>query len=189
MNFYNIFQKYVFKDAKILEIGCNVGKITKIINDNFECKITGIDNNEIFESDFNNLLNKKAIFKKVDFFSNEDLAMIGKYDLIFFRDIFNSFDQKYHQRILDNIIINNCLKNTIIIINEFSSVTKFTHYINKFLLRKKSRRLNFLNIKNINLEKVEIIKIYSGDFFTKKYKNIIYKIINYKKIYVLKCIK
>tara|TARA_B100000963_G_C22634847_1_gene677028 strand:+ start:2189 stop:2758 length:570 start_codon:yes stop_codon:yes gene_type:complete len=189
MNYHNLFQEYIFNEIKILEIGCNVGKISKIISDNFNCNLIGIDNKNIFKNDFDNLLKDKAKFKKIDFFSNNDLSQLGHFDLVFYRDIFNSFDRKFHQEIFDNIFKNNCKNGTIIIINEFSSFTKYLSNTINFLLRRKLKKINFFNINNTKLQGIEIIRILNGDFFTSNFKNFLYKIFNYKKIYILKCIK
>lgn len=87
MNLSEIFKSKVNK-PRVLDVGCNIGKTTYIIKNNINCEIIGIDNKNKFKKEFQKKLKNSAKFILVDFKKILDLKKLGKFDIIFFRDIF-----------------------------------------------------------------------------------------------------
>lgn len=178
MNLSEIFKSKVNK-PRVLDVGCNIGKTTYIIKNNINCEIIGIDNKNKFKKEFQKKLKNSAKFILVDFKKILDLKKLGKFDIIFFRDIFNALDSREHKRILDNILMYNAKSKTILIFNEFTLIAKV---IQK--LKKPSKKINYFN-KNIMINnKSLLLKEIKGDILSNNFINIFYKVLAYKKIYI-----
>jgi 2-polyprenyl-3-methyl-5-hydroxy-6-metoxy-1,4-benzoquinol methylase len=150
----NKIYKY-FKSKKILEVGCNQGSTTQQISQICK-KVVAIDNNlEILKlaKKVNPL--KNCNYAKVDFFNANKMKALGKFDVIYLREIFNFIDEKEKVKIV-TIIKKNLKPSGHIIITDFYSrvflrksiisIVLYLFYFQKFDLRsyfKKSKQFHF----------------------------------------------
>ena len=165
----------------ILEVGCNEGiysqQLLKLFNQD---KLIGIDisNVLISKAKYNNPNNDNLIFLKKNFLRDKDLISIGKFDLIFIREIFNFLPIENHELLIKKLIKYNLKEKAVIIINDFS---KNHYYINKFIsLGKKNYKYFDLALLK-NFPELKTTSINYGDYFHIK-KSYIYKILQIKMI-------
>lgn len=143
MNNLEIFKQKIELNKKkifLLEVGCNVGLVTKSLSEVKNLKILSIDDNkQHLKSAKKNLRLKKNVkFREINFFYiNNNL----KYDIILLREFFNIFNYKKNCEIIKKAdkILNK--GGFIILIDFYSSVIERSKLI-RFL--KKSNK----NIKN-----------------------------------------
>jgi len=132
----------LFRNKKVLEIGCNQG-LTSIQIAKYANLITAIDNNKKHISIAKKNIQKKIIYKCINFNDKERMQTIGKYDVIYLREIFNFISLKQKIKII-KILKKNLKKNGHIIVTDFyASVFTRKKILNIF-------KLDFKDIFYIN---------------------------------------
>ena len=136
----NTFKKK--KSKNILEVGCNVGLVTKTLSKIPNIGILSIDNNKQHVSIAKKKLKfeKNIKFKVINFF---DLKESQKFDVIIFREFFNILNYKKNKQIIrkSEKILND--KGFIILIDFYKSVTTRSNLLQIFIKSKKpTKNLN-----------------------------------------------
>ena len=149
-----LFQEYkfsqkLFSDKNVLEIGCNQG-LTTIQISKFAKTVTAIDNNKTHINYAKKEKIKKNIkYLQVDFFDKKQMSSLGKFEIIYLREIFNFLEIKKKEELIE-ILQENLSNNGKIIVTDFYSHVFFRKRIINFI------KLNFK--KSFNDE--EKAKIY-----------------------------
>ena len=143
----NTFKKKKYKN--ILEVGCNVGLVTKTLSKIPNIGILSIDNNKHHV----NIAKKKLKFEKnikfkvINFF---DLKESQKFDVIIFREFFNILNYKKNKQIIrkSEKILND--KGFIILIDFYKSVTTRSNLLQIFIKSKKPTKNSNKFVENQN---------------------------------------
>ncbi len=148
------FAKKLFLDKNVLEIGCNQGLTTLQIS-KFAKTVTAIDNNENHISNAKKQKIKKNIrYLHVDFFDKKKMSTLGKFEIIYLREIFNFLEIKKKDQLI-KLLFKNLNTNGKIIITDFYSNVFFRKKMINFV------KLNF--VKSLNDKKKAEIYHFKDD--------------------------
>lgn len=149
----NKFSQKLFLDKSVLEIGCNQGLTTLQIS-KFAKKVTAIDNNKNHIYFAKKLSIKKNIkYFQVEMFNKKAMYKLGKFEIIYLREIFNFLKINDKKKII-KILQKNLKTNGKIIITDFYSSVFVRKKIINFI------RLN--NFKIFSIDKRSIIYHFQG---------------------------
>tara|TARA_B100000963_G_C22554454_1_gene638389 strand:+ start:526 stop:1137 length:612 start_codon:yes stop_codon:yes gene_type:complete len=130
------FSKILFLKKNVLEIGCNRGLTTLQIS-KFAKKVTAVDNDKKHIYFANKLRKKKNIkYLQVEVFDKKAMNKLGKFEIIYLREIFNFLKINEKKKII-KILQKNLKQKGKIVITDFYS---------KVFIRKKIISLLRLNI-------------------------------------------
>lgn len=139
-----LFQEYkfaqkLFLDKNVLEIGCNQGLTTTQIS-KFAKNVTAIDNNHTHINNAKIQKIKKNIrYLQIDFFDKKKMSTLGKFEIIYLREIFNFLEFKKKEKLIE-ILLENLSNNGKIIVTDFYSKVFFRKKIINFV------KLNFVKL-------------------------------------------
>ena len=140
------FSKILFLKKNVLEIGCNRGLTTLQIS-KFAKKVTAVDNDKKHIYFANKLRKKKNIkYLQVEVFDKKAMNKLGKFEIIYLREIFNFLKINEKKKII-KILQKNLKQKGKIVITDFYS---------KVFIRKKIISLLRLNISYLFM-KITII--------------------------------
>ncbi len=137
------FSQKLFSNKKVLEVGCNQGMTTLQIS-KFSKSVIAIDNNKNHLSIAKKKRKKKNIkYIKINFFDKKKMLRLGKFEVIYLREIFNFLKIEEKKKIV-KILKKNLKQNGKIIVTDF--------YASVFLRKK---FLNFFKLKIVNLFQID----------------------------------
>ena len=126
------FSQKLFSNKKVLEVGCNQGMTTLQIS-KFSKRVIAIDNNKNHLFIAKKKRKKKNIkYIKINFFDKKKMSRLGKFEVIYLREIFNFLKIEEKKKIV-KILKKNLKQNGKIIVTDFyASVFLRKKFLNFF---------------------------------------------------------
>ena len=190
-NINKIFKKFSQKNlSQFLSPFLNdfIKVVIKFNNNEFiEEFLKNISKNNIFDKNYDAIKNnKEEINNNLLFYLNETILNIDKLIVVdYYKEISEFF---YEIFILNNILLNTCIKNFILKINEKQLKNIFDYYFELINQKNENKEYNLKNCINI-LSIFNIILTTIKEIFLKyfsKYKNILINLINFSQDFLFK---
>ena len=109
----------LFKNKKVLEIGCNQG-LTSVQISKYANFIIAIDNKKSHIKYAKKNYSKNITYKCINFYDENKMKSLGRYDVIYLREIFNFLNLTQKIKII-KILKSNLKRNGQIIVTDFYS--------------------------------------------------------------------
>jgi len=149
----------LFQNKKVLEIGCNQG-LTSVQISRYANLTMSIDNNKKHISTARKNPKKNITYKCINFYNKKKMQSLGRYDVIYLREIFNFINLNQKIEII-KILKSNLKKNGQIIVTDFyTSVFTRKKILNFFQLDFKSIFKININAKKFHLKDQNSIKVF-----------------------------